>query len=62
MNNSKHDMLKYIGAAAAIGGTMLIGSGVMSSNKKMKKKMKKTANKAIDAFDGIISGVQSVIK
>ena len=62
MNTSKNDMMKYIGAAAAIGGTMLIGSGLMSSNRSMKKKMKKTANKALDAVDGIISGMQSIVK
>ena len=54
--------MKYIGAAAAIGGTMLIGSGIVSSNKSMKKKMKKTASKALDAVDGIISGMQGIMK
>ena len=62
MNTSRNDMMKYIGAAAAIGGTMLLGSGLMGSNKSMKKKMKKTANKALDAVDGIISGMQSIVK
>ena len=62
MNTSKNDMMKYIGAAAAIGGTMLLGSGLMSSNRSVKKKMKKTANKALDAVDGIISGMQSIVK
>lgn len=62
MNTSKNDMMKYLGAAAAIGGTMLIGSGLISDNKSVKKKMKKTANKALDAVDGIINGVQSFVK
>lgn len=62
MNTSKNDMMKYLGAAAAIGGTMLIGSGLISDNKSVKKKMKKTANKALDAVDGIINGVQAFVK
>ena len=62
MNTSKNDMMKYLGAAAASGGTMLIGSGLISDNKSVKKKMKKTANKALDAVDGIINGVQSFVK
>ena len=62
MNTSKHDMMKYVGAAAAIGGTMLIGSGILSSNKSVKKKMKKTANKALDAVDGILNGVSGLMK
>ncbi|MBE6790432.1 MAG: hypothetical protein E7535_04490 [Ruminococcaceae bacterium] len=62
MNNSKYDTMKYIGAAVAIGGTMLLGSGLMSSNKSMKKKMKKTANKALDAVDGILTGMQHIVK
>ena len=58
MNNTKNDTMKYIGAAVAIGGTMLLGSGLMSSNKSMKKKMKKTANTALDAVDSILTGMQ----
>ena len=62
MNNTKNDTMKYIGAAVAIGGTMLLGSGLMSSNKSMKKKMKKTANKALDAVDSILTGMQHIVK
>ena len=62
MNTSKNDMMKYIGAAAAVGGTMLLGSGLMSDKKVFRKKVKKTANKAIDAMDGILSSVQSMVK
>ena len=62
MNTSKNNMMKYIGAAVAIGGTMLLGSGIVSDNKSMKKKMKKTASKALDAFDGIVSGMQGMVK
>lgn len=62
MNTSKNDMIKYIGAAAAVGGTMLLGTGLMSDKKSLKKKVKKTANKAIDAMDGILSSVQGMVK
>jgi len=62
MNTSKNDIMKYIGAAAAIGGTMLLGTGIMSGKKSMKKKVKKTANKALDAVDGILNSMQSMVK
>lgn len=62
MNTSKNDAMKYVGAAIALGGTMLLGSGIISDNKSMKKKIRKTANKAIDAVDGVISGMQSMMK
>ena len=62
MNTSKNDMIKYIGAAAAVGGTMLLGTGLMSNKKSLKKKVKRTANKALDAMDGILSSVQSMVK
>ena len=54
--------MKYIGAAAAVGGTMLLGSGLMSDKKALRKKVKKTANKALDAMDGILSSVHSMVK
>ncbi len=62
MNTSKNDMLKYLGAAAAVGGAVLLGSGMMSGKKSMKRKVKKTANKALDAVDGILNSVQSFVK
>ena len=62
MNTNKNDVMKYIGAATAVGGTMLLGAGLMNSNKSMKKKVKKTANKALDAMDGFISGMQNMVK
>ena len=62
MNTSKNDMMKYIGAAAAVGGTVLLSSGLMSGNKSLKKKMRKTANKALDAVDGILCSVHDIVK
>lgn len=62
MNNTTNNVMKYVGAAFAVGGTMLLGSGLMKDNKSMKKKIKKTADKALNAVDGILSGVQSIVK
>ncbi len=62
MTNTSNNVMKYIGAAAAVGGTMLLSTGIIKDNKSVKKKMKKTANKALDAVDGIISGVQNMVK
>ena len=62
MTNSTNNIMKYVGAAAAVGGTVLLGTGLMSENKSVKKKMKKTANKALNAVDGIISGMQNMVK
>ncbi|MBR3768596.1 MAG: hypothetical protein IKL10_10230 [Clostridia bacterium] len=62
MNTTKNDMMKYVGAAIAIGGSMLLGSGIVKENKTVRKKMKKTATKALDTVDSIISGMQSIVK
>lgn len=62
MNTSKNDIIKYVGAAAAVGGTMLLGTGLMSGKKSIKRKVKKTANKTLDAIDGILNSVQSMVK
>lgn len=62
MTVMKNDKMKYIGAAAALGGTMLLGSCLISDSKSMKKKVKKTANKALDVVDDFISGMQDIVK
>lgn len=62
MTGSKNDVMKYVGAAAAVGGTMLLGSCIVSDSKSMKKKIKKTANKALDTVDGFINGMHSMVK
>ncbi len=62
MKSNKSSIMKYIGAATAVGGTIILGSGLMQENKSMKKKMKKTANKALDAVDSVISGMQNIVK
>ncbi len=62
MNTSKNDVMKYVGAAVAVGGTMLLGTGLVGSKKSVKKKLMKTANKALDTFDGLINGMQNIVK
>ncbi len=62
MNTSKNDIMKYVGAVVAVGGTMLLGTGIAGANKSVKKKLKKTANKALDTVDGIINGMQNIVK
>ncbi len=62
MNNSSNKTMKYVGAAIAVGGTMLLGSGIVRDNKSMKKKIRKTADKALNAVDGILNGMQNMVK
>ena len=62
MKSDKSEIMKYLGAATAVGGTILLGSGLMKESKSMKKKMRKTANKALDAVDSVINGVQNIVK
>ena len=40
---------KIVGAAMAIGGTAMLSTALMSSSGSLKRKAKKTANKAMDA-------------
>ncbi len=62
MTNTGNNTAKYVGAAIAIGGTMLLGTGIIKDNKSVKKKLRKTAGKALDAFDGILTGMQNIAK
>ena len=62
MKTNKSSIMKYLGVAAAVGGTVMLGSGLMKESKSMKKKMKKIANKALDAVDSIVTGVHNMVK
>ena len=62
MHTNRNDVMKYLGAAAAVGGTLLLGSGLIGSNRSVKKKMKKTATKALNTVDVLISGMQNFVK
>ena len=61
MSQATKNTMKYIGSAMAIGGTVMLGSGLLGGRHSMKKKAKKAAVKAIDAIEGIMNGVQDII-
>ncbi len=54
--------MRYLGAAMAVGGTTLLGVAMLKKEPSLKKKMKKTAGKAIDAMDSMLNGVQHFMK
>lgn len=58
-NNST---VKYLGTAMAVGGTMMIGASFLAKEPSLKKKIKKTAGKAIDAMDTMLNSVQNMMK
>lgn len=60
MKNSKNNVLKYLGSAMAVGGTVMLGSGLMAEHSSAKKKVRKTADKAIDTIENLITGVQNI--
>ncbi len=52
---------KTIGAIMAVGGTAAMLTTAMSGKSNTKKQVKKTADKAVKAINGIIDGIQSVM-
>ena len=54
--------IKYLGTAMAIGGTAMLGASFLSKEPSLKKKIKKTAGKAIDTMDSMINRVQDIMK
>lgn len=54
--------MKYIGAAMAVGGSMMLGASFLAKEPSLKRKMKKTAGKAIDAMDTMLNSVQHMMK
>ncbi len=62
MNGTKMNAAKYVGAAMAVGGSVLLGSAMLSSGPSLKKKAKKTADRAIDAMDAFFAGMQNLLK
>ena len=61
MSQARKSAMKYIGSAMAVGGTVMLAGGMLSSHSSLKKKAKKTAMKAIDAIDSIVTGMQDMI-
>lgn len=54
-------VMKGVGAVMTIGGAAMMSSGMMAGNA-VKKKAKKTAIRAIDTMDDLITGVQNLMK
>ena len=61
MSQARKNAMKYIGSAMAVGGTVMLAGGMLSSHSSLKKKAKKTAAKAIDAIDSIVTGMQGML-
>ena len=62
MRTKNSSVMKYVGSAMAVGGTIMLGSAMLGSGSSMKKKAKKTANKALDVLDTAISSMQNIVK
>ena len=62
MTTKSSSVMKYVGSAMAVGGTIMMGSAMLSSGASVKKKMKKTAGKALDILDAAISSAQNIVK
>lgn len=62
MNSKSSSVAKYVGSAMAVGGTIMLGTALAESNASLKKKAKKTANKAIDAVDTVLTTLQNMVK
>ena len=58
---NKTTMMKGIGAACAIGGTIAAVGASMTGKSAAKRTMKKTAAKALKTVDSVLDGVQSIL-
>ena len=54
--------MKYLGSAMAVGGTIMMGTSMLGAGGSLKKKVKKTANKALNVLDAAITNVQNMVK
>ncbi len=61
MSHTGNNAIKYIGSAMAVGGTVMMAGSMLTGRSLLKKKAKKTAVKAIDAIDSIITGMQDML-
>ena len=62
MHSKSSSVMKYVGSAMAVSGTVMLGSAMLGSGSSMKKKARKTANKALDVLDSAITGMQNMMK
>ena len=54
-------VMKGVGAVMTVGGAVMMGTS-MAANNAVRKKAKKTAIKAIDTVDDLITGMQNLMK
>jgi hypothetical protein len=62
MKTKGSSALKYVGATMAVGGTVMLGSALFGAESSVKKKVRKTASKALDVLDGALTSMQNVVK
>ncbi len=62
MTTKTSSVMKVVGSAMAVGGTVMMGTALIGSGNSMKKRVKKTATKALDALDSALTSVQSIVK
>ena len=62
MSSKSSTVMKYLGSAMAVGGTVMLGSAMLGSGASMKKKVKKTAGKALNILDTALTNMQNVVK
>lgn len=62
MTMKSNSVMKYVGSALAVGGTVILGTAMANSSSSFKRKAKKTANKAIDTAYSVLSNVQNMVK
>ena len=62
MNKKSSNVMKYVGSAMAVGGTVMMGAAMAGNNNSLKKKAKKTADKAIEAVDAVLTSVQNIVR
>ena len=54
-------VMKGVGAVTTVGGAVMMGTS-MAANNAVRKKAKKTAIRAIDTVDDLITGMQNLMK
>ena len=62
MTMKSSSVMKYLGSAMAVGGTIMMGTSMLGAGGSLKKKVKKTANKALNVLDAAITNVQNMVK
>ena len=58
----ENNTIKYLGTAMSIGGAAMLGISMLTKEPSIKKKVKKTAGKAVDAMDSMLNSVMHMMK